>query len=103
MGWESLLHVGLNGLHEVESDDVELGGVLDASLVDGAGADVGSGSGKSDAKGPAGLGDLLSALTGALLQFGLTSRSLQALVILVRALLLQAFQQFLRLGEGDGK
>jgi hypothetical protein len=103
MGWGSLIEVGLNGLHEVEADFIELGNILNAALVDSAGADVGSGSGKTNAEGPAGLGDFLSAFVSTLLELVLTSTVSLALLVFVRTLFLDALGQFLGLGKSQGE
>jgi hypothetical protein len=66
-----LFKVGLNGLGEVEAEGIDLGDAVEAFLFDGAVGDVGSGSGETDAEGPAGIVDLRSAFSFALLQLGL--------------------------------
>lgn len=98
-----MFEVGLNGLHEVEAEGVDLGDIVEAALLDGAVGDVGSGSGEADAEGPAGIVDLLSAFTCALLQLGLACRGGLALLVLVGALLLNALLQRLRLGRHEGE
>jgi hypothetical protein len=98
-----LLGVGLDGLHEVEADLVEDGDTGDASLVDGTSGAVGSSSGGSNAEGPAGLIDLLSALTNALPELILTPRGILALGVLVLTLLLEALLKGWGLGEDQGE
>ena len=71
---------------------------VEASLVDGAGGNIGSGSRDTDAEGPAGHGDLCTALGLALLEFGLAARGVLALFVLVWASLLDALFQ-VALGE----
>lgn len=98
-----MLHVGADGSHEVEAGNVEEVSIGDASLADSAGGNIGSGSRESKAKGPAGLGNLLAALIGAFLELVLTSTRSLALLVLIRALLLNALDQFRRLGKDDGE
>jgi hypothetical protein len=102
MRWKSLFHVGFDGGHEVEANAVGHGdSVGDAALVDSAGGDIGSGSGKAEAKSPAGLSNFLPTLISTLLEFVLTPRGGLALLVLIRAFCLNALDKFRRLGEDD--
>ena len=98
-----MLDVGVDGSHEVEANDVQSRSTAEASCVNSAGADVSSGSRKSKAKGPATYSNLLSALTSAFLELGLTTASRLALLELVGAFVFNAFAEFSRLGEDEGE
>lgn len=95
--------IGLNGFHEVKANSVNLGNIGNAFLVDSTGADIGGSSRESNAEGPAGLGNLFSALFGTLLELGLTSRSTLALLVLIRASFLNARSQLRGLSNGQGQ
>ena len=99
----SLVDVFVDGFHEIESSLVEDADVGDATLVDGAGGDVGSSSRDADAEGPAGLSNLLSTLISALLELVLTSLGRLALIVLVFASILDALLEGFGLGKDYGQ
>ena len=92
---------GVDDVHDGKSHEVVLGHAGNAALVDGAQADVGSGSGKAKAKSPAGLVQFLTTLGGTFVEFALAAFSSLALGVLVRTIVLNTLDQFRGLGEGE--
>ena len=102
IGWdESFFEIAWDGSHKVKANDIIFCNILDACFVDGAGANIGSGSRNPNAKSPASLGNFLSTLFCTFLKFSFASIGAFTFTVLVWALFLDAISEFLWLGEGE--